>query len=816
MWNYTMEMQLVLERALVEGNSSAERKESVDWETRRSSSTATDDALAAVRDTVSELDPSTKPSILGVAKSPLFPSTAKERPSTPRTATSAKDQRAPPPPSATLIAQSLTTPEARSHASIPSNSNNLRLQLNDDDVVSEISSATSSMRNSQCHICKKAFAPDFNPLAHTKRRKLNNEPDEELTNGPMDMDISTPDFLEHSAGGTGVTQQALKQLLGHKIADSPAIPQGVETHSFARNTETLKYLAPPCKKYKVPITKSVLVKAPTLQEDASEIAFAAEIRRELDAHCRKQALNIPGRNDTTPSTPQSRPQLSTSSLLTQAEAASSKLAGTPKSSSISSLSDREFTDVAEQDGVTREQEQEHEPASSEQKPWYHLTQLMAMALLDAPEQRLKTADIWNWICEHFPYYKKHDKRSSIGAYLTTESAFEKIKTPDDPPFAPHFHQLKIGFEHRFFTFENRPLVQPRDSRLSSALQKEKTTREAMAMKRRRVSKSTDHSQPLKRISASRFRRTTDDVTNDTFVDNSTILDTQNITPGTEESRILKLKLRKRSKATHIDDTYDTDAPLVSTPLSGRHDRKDAQVAKDVDSPPDTSSSRTLNDSVTRGKASSIHDISLAEQQMPAEGEDKENPDSEAEIGLAKLAALRARIERLDRQRDNTMAKIYCHEHRSEAPKHALMVQYHLENLMKGETGGRDFNGDNGQLDDTMFDEAAKIEEIKRRPSRKATFGRKVKNGGHLRTSGFFSTNRPGPLTCEVDPLRTSAKKGNMRPLDLQSLADALGLPRNPIPVFHKGQLAYRDGTLNSNGELPRAKAIYLVGHNDTD
>ncbi|KAL2355667.1 hypothetical protein BJ546DRAFT_640492 [Cryomyces antarcticus] len=706
----------------------------------------------------------------------------------------------------------------------------------------------------------------------------------------MDMDISTPDSLEHSAGGTGRTQQALQQLLGHKIAESPAIPQRVETHSVAPNTETLvlKSSAPLSNNYKIPITKSVLgpkraacghcrkrrircvhrdtvsepaapekhaatgsiarlsatqsgssrahstgsgdvlaakehaaaafehvtgavpstneigactVKAPTLQDDASEIAFAAEIRRELDAHCRKHVLTIPGRNatssstSTSPSTSQSGPQPSTRGLLTQAEAASSQLAGTPKSSSISSLSDREFTDVVEQHGVAREQE--HEPASPEQKPWYHLTQLMAMALLDAPDQRLKTADIWNWICEHFPYYKEHDKRSSIGAYLTTESAFEKMKTPNDPPFAPHFHQLKAGFEHHFFTFEDRPLVQPRDSRLSSALQKEKTTREAMAMKRKRVSKSTDHSQPLKRISASRFRRTTGDVINDTFIDNSTIVETQSLTPGTEEGRVLKLKLRNPSKATHIDDTYDTDAPLVSTPLSGRRDGKEAQVAEDVDSPPDTPSSRTLNDSVTRDKTSSIHGMPLAEQQMLAEGEDKENPDSEAGVGLAKLAALRAKVERLDRQRDSTMAEIYCYEHRSEAPKHALMVQYYLENLMKGETGGRDFNGDDGQLDVTMFDEAAKIEEIKRRPSRKATFGRRVKNGGRLRTSGFFSTNRPGPLTCEVDPLRASAKKRNMGSLDFHSLADALGLPRNPIPVFHKGQLAYRDGTLVS-------------------
>ncbi|MCJ1403457.1 hypothetical protein MMC11_006680 [Xylographa trunciseda] len=42
---------------------------------------------------------------------------------------------------------------------------------------------------------------------------------------------------------------------------------------------------------------------------------------------------------------------------------------------------------------------------------------------------------------------------------------------------------------------------------------------------------------------------------------------------------------------------------------------------------------------------------------------------------------------------------------------------------------------------------------------------------------------------------------------------AVGLPQNPIPVRVDGMLAYRDGTRDANGRLPRAKNLFKVGRN---
>ncbi|MCJ1283902.1 hypothetical protein MMC26_003233 [Xylographa opegraphella] len=48
---------------------------------------------------------------------------------------------------------------------------------------------------------------------------------------------------------------------------------------------------------------------------------------------------------------------------------------------------------------------------------------------------------------------------------------------------------------------------------------------------------------------------------------------------------------------------------------------------------------------------------------------------------------------------------------------------------------------------------------------------------------------------------------------LRAFDKALGLPQNPIPVRIDGMLAYRDGTRDANGRLPRAKQLFKVGRN---
>ncbi|MCJ1389223.1 hypothetical protein MMC18_002079 [Xylographa bjoerkii] len=48
---------------------------------------------------------------------------------------------------------------------------------------------------------------------------------------------------------------------------------------------------------------------------------------------------------------------------------------------------------------------------------------------------------------------------------------------------------------------------------------------------------------------------------------------------------------------------------------------------------------------------------------------------------------------------------------------------------------------------------------------------------------------------------------------LREFDKAIGLPENPIPVRVDGMLAYRDGTRDANGRLPRAKNLFKVGRN---
>ncbi|MCJ1315093.1 hypothetical protein MMC15_000409 [Xylographa vitiligo] len=48
---------------------------------------------------------------------------------------------------------------------------------------------------------------------------------------------------------------------------------------------------------------------------------------------------------------------------------------------------------------------------------------------------------------------------------------------------------------------------------------------------------------------------------------------------------------------------------------------------------------------------------------------------------------------------------------------------------------------------------------------------------------------------------------------LRAFDKAIGLPQNPIPVRVDGSLAYRDGTRDANGRLPRAKNLFKVGRN---
>ncbi|KAK6396673.1 hypothetical protein LTR65_008571 [Meristemomyces frigidus] len=127
--------------------------------------------------------------------------------------------------------------------------------------------------------------------------------------------------------------------------------------------------------------------------------------------------------------------------------------------------------------------------------------------------------------------------------------------------------------------------------------------------------------------------------------------------------------------------------------------------------------------------------------------------------------------------------------------------------------------------ENQFDKDAKIAEIKKRPSRKqmfkkpAMYSRLGSNDEPPKALQATRTSTPTSLRGSTErtsrPARkqssfsTFSQEENVTHFD--TLEEFFDLPANPIPFIHHGQLAYRDGTRDENGELPRAKVIYKTG-----
>lgn len=108
--------------------------------------------------------------------------------------------------------------------------------------------------------------------------------------------------------------------------------------------------------------------------------------------------------------------------------------------------------------------------------------------------------------------------------------------------------------------------------------------------------------------------------------------------------------------------------------------------------------------------------------------------------------------------------------------------------------------------DTMSesDIASKIVEIKRRPSRKATWGERLAFARLYRKD--VHDERDGAWQSTL----SNAETTNEDAAGIKTLSTLFNLPPNPIPMLYEGQLAFRDGTL-VNGKLPRSRAVYKVG-----
>ena len=121
-------------------------------------------------------------------------------------------------------------------------------------------------------------------------------------------------------------------------------------------------------------------------------------------------------------------------------------------------------------------------------------------------------------------------------------------------------------------------------------------------------------------------------------------------------------------------------------------------------------------------------------------------------------------------------------------------------------------------EENMFDAQAKLAEIIKRPTRKQIFGKPalcsrlhvreppvdapmllVNASPAKRTKMLIDPSKPFPWEdSDVDQILEEYK----------SLDEFFDFPANMIPIISEGQLAYRDGTRNDGGRLPRAREVY--------
>ncbi|KAI7204725.1 hypothetical protein KC343_g76 [Hortaea werneckii] len=123
----------------------------------------------------------------------------------------------------------------------------------------------------------------------------------------------------------------------------------------------------------------------------------------------------------------------------------------------------------------------------------------------------------------------------------------------------------------------------------------------------------------------------------------------------------------------------------------------------------------------------------------------------------------------------------------------------------------------------QIDREAKIAEIKRRPSRKAMFGKPAfysrlgshETSGHsMPQGGNLSTENPrGKRALSVRTVPQSIDPFPVEPnvVYYDTLEKFLGLPQHPVPVMHNGQLAYRDGTKDHSSRVRKAQAYFPTG-----
>jgi len=109
----------------------------------------------------------------------------------------------------------------------------------------------------------------------------------------------------------------------------------------------------------------------------------------------------------------------------------------------------------EEDSTGEESDKEKDPkkiVKSDGKPPYSYVAMIAMAIGDSPDKKLKLCQIYDWIRDKFPYYQgKHSKgwQNSIRHNLSLNECFIKIPSEGGAERKGNYWMLAQGYEDMF-------------------------------------------------------------------------------------------------------------------------------------------------------------------------------------------------------------------------------------------------------------------------------------------------------------------------------------------------------------------------------